>query len=54
MKLDVDVVEVVQETKEKDNFVVFTKMVVNAFKVSGDAQISDVATTVETLMGKKM
>ena len=49
MKLDVDVVEVVQ-----DNFVVFTKMVVNAFKVSGDAQISDVATTVETLMGKKM
>ena len=47
-------VELVQETKEKDNFVLFTKMVVNAFKVSGDAQISDVAATLETLMGKKM
>ena len=45
---------VVQETKEKDHLVTFTKMVANAFKVSGDAQISAVATTVETPMGRRM
>ena len=43
-----------QEIKEKDHFVVFKKMNVNAFKVSGDAQISVVATAVETVMGKGM
>lgn len=54
LKFDVDVVELMQEIKEKDHFVVFKKMNVNAFKVSGEAQISAVATAVETLMGKGM
>lgn len=46
-------VEVAQERKKIDHFVLFTKMVVNAFRLSGDAQISALASTVETLMGKR-